>query len=75
MAGRGNDNGFMASVTVPAYCVACYFEEGIACILNLDFKQEVEVIVIADCSTEDSLKKCWRYATNYPNTRLLTNLS
>ena len=55
------------SVIVPVFNVAEYIDEGLASINNQDFDHAYEVILIDDCSTDNSIEACRRFTAQYPD--------
>jgi len=53
---------------VPALNVASYLREGLESLLAQDFAHPCEVILIDDCSTDDSLAICREFAGKHPQT-------
>ena len=51
------------SIIVPMYNVECYIEKCITSILDQDF-DDYEIIIINDCSTDNSFEKVQSYSTN-----------
>jgi len=56
----------MVSIIVPVYNVAPYLREGLESLLAQDFTHPCEVILIDDCSTDDSLAICREFAGRHP---------
>lgn len=52
----------MVSIIVPVFNVAPYLREGLESLLAQDFSHPCEVILIDDCSTDDSLAICREFA-------------
>jgi glycosyltransferase involved in cell wall biosynthesis len=63
---RSNADEPMVSIIVPVFNVAPYLREGLESLLAQDFTHSSEVILIDDCSTDDSLAICREYAGNHP---------
>lgn len=63
------NNKFLVSVIMPVYNVYDYVENSILSILHqtLDFKQNIELILIDDGSTDGSGEICKKYYELYPN--------
>lgn len=59
---------FKISVIVPVYNVEPYIEEAIQSITNqtLNFKKNIQLVLINDGSTDDSEKICLKYVNKYP---------
>jgi len=56
----------MVSIIVPVFNVAPYLREGLESLLAQDFSDPCEVILIDDCSTDDSLVICREFVDQYP---------
>jgi glycosyltransferase involved in cell wall biosynthesis len=54
----------MLSIIVPVFNVAPFVEQGLMSILNQDFSNAYEVILIDDCSTDASLEICRNFIEN-----------
>lgn len=63
------NNKFLVSVIMPVYNVYDYVENSILSLINqtLDFKQNIELILINDGSIDDSEKICKKYLELYPD--------
>ncbi len=63
------NNKFLVSVIMPVYNVYDYVENSILSLINqtLDFKQNIELILINDGSSDDSEKICKKYLELYPD--------
>jgi len=57
----------MLSIIVPVFNVAPYVEQGLMSIVNQDFSQAWEVILVDDCSSDSSLEICRQFARDYPD--------
>jgi glycosyltransferase involved in cell wall biosynthesis len=55
------------SIIVPVYNVGSYLREGLESLLAQNFAHPFEVILIDDCSTDDSLAICREFAGEYPH--------
>lgn len=55
----------MVSIIVPVFNVGSYLREGLESLLIQDFAHPFEVILIDDCSTDDSLAICREFAVNH----------
>ena len=62
----------LVSVIVPVYNVAPYIEECIGSILEQTYSK-LEIILVEDCSTDDSLSICQKYADLDRRIKLLHN--
>lgn len=60
-------NELMISIIIPVFNVGAYIEEGLESINNQDFNYNYEVLLIDDCSTDNSLEVCREYAGKYPD--------
>jgi glycosyltransferase involved in cell wall biosynthesis len=56
----------LLSIVVPVFNVARYLREGLESLLRQDFDDPYEVILIDDCSTDDSLSICREFAALHP---------
>jgi glycosyltransferase involved in cell wall biosynthesis len=64
----------MISVILPVFNVAGYIEECLDCISNQDFSGEFEVILIDDCSPDNSVDICRQWVQRNPQRfRLIEN--
>jgi glycosyltransferase involved in cell wall biosynthesis len=64
----------MISVILPVFNVAAYIQECLDCITNQDFSEEFEVILIDDCSTDNSADICRQWVQRSPRKfRLIEN--
>ena len=54
------------SVIVPVFNVAPYIEQGLMSIVQQEFTETYEIIVIDDCSTDGSVEVCRQFALDYP---------
>lgn len=59
----------LLSIIVPVYNVACYLPEALDSLLAQDYKN-IEILLIDDGSTDDSLSVCKRYAKEDDRIRL-----
>jgi len=59
---------FLVSVVIPIYNTEKYLEETIQSIVNqtLDFEQNIQIILVNDCSTDRCDKICEKYKALYP---------
>jgi len=55
------------SVIVPVFNVGQYIEQGLDSLLEQNFRQGYEVILIDDASTDGSVDVCKRYVGDYPD--------
>lgn len=55
----------LLSIVVPVYNVAPYLNEGLQSLLQADFTESYEVILIDDCSSDDSLAVCREFASRH----------
>ena len=62
-------NKYLVSVIMPVYNVYDYVENSILSLINqtLDFRQNIELILINDGSSDDSEKICKKYLELYPD--------
>ncbi|MCP4768130.1 MAG: glycosyltransferase family 2 protein [Gammaproteobacteria bacterium] len=58
----------MVSIIVPVFNVSPYLREGLESLLAQDFSRPCEIILIDDCSTDDSLAICREFAGKHPQT-------
>jgi glycosyltransferase involved in cell wall biosynthesis len=56
----------MLSIVVPVFNVAPYLREGLESVLHQNFAQAYEVILVDDCSSDDSLAICREFARQHP---------
>lgn len=56
----------LISVILPVFNVACYIQECLESILQQDFRQAYEVILVDDASTDGSIDSCRQYTADYP---------
>ena len=62
------------SIVMPCYNEADSIGEAIEGLLNLDYpKNKIEIIVVDDRSTDDSVKVVRKYVKNYKNVKLIVN--
>lgn len=59
---------FIFSIIIPIYNTEKYLEETIQCIVNqtLDFEQNIQLILVNDCSSDGSGQICYKYKSLYP---------
>ncbi|MCP4469933.1 MAG: glycosyltransferase family 2 protein [Gammaproteobacteria bacterium] len=57
----------MVSIIVPVFNVAAYLQEGLESLLAQDFPHPCEVILIDDCSSDDSLAICREFTRDHPH--------
>jgi glycosyltransferase involved in cell wall biosynthesis len=62
-----NDDAISVSMIVPVFNVAAYLEAGLESIITQDFSQRMEIILVEDCSTDDSREICRLFADRYPD--------
>ena len=55
----------LVSIIVPVFNVADYIDDGLRSILQQDFADSCEAILIDDCSTDGSIDICRRYASEH----------
>lgn len=62
------DNNYIISVIIPIYNTENYLEEAIQSIISqsLDFEKNIQLILINDCSSDNSELICERYENMYP---------
>jgi glycosyltransferase involved in cell wall biosynthesis len=65
--GADNRAQVMVSIIVPVFNVGPYLREGLESLLAQDFAHPCEVILIDDCSTDESLTICHEFAGNHPH--------
>lgn len=67
------DYDFKFSIIMPAYNVGNYFYESIDSIINqsLDFKENVQLIIVDDSSSDNSLEIALKYQESYPDNILV----
>jgi len=66
-SGRSNADEPMLTIIVPVFNVAPYLREGLESLLAQDFAHSCDVILIDDCSTDDSLAICREYSEKHPH--------
>lgn len=68
-------NDFLYSIIMATYNVSPYIDEAIESLEKqlLDFKENVQVIVINDGSTDDSLEKAKQWQEKYPDNIIVIN--
>jgi glycosyltransferase involved in cell wall biosynthesis len=64
-AAADNRSDILLSIVVPVFNVAPYLREGLESVLQQDFAQAYEVILVDDCSTDDSLAICREFAAQH----------
>ena len=64
-------NGVDLSIIIPVYNCEKYIEECIQSIIKQE-KDFVEIIIINDGSTDNTLKKCNEFVQNYNNIKLIS---
>ena len=64
-----NQYQYKFSVVIPVYNAESYFDETINSIINqtIGFKENIQVILVNDGSTDKSEEICKNYQENYPN--------
>lgn len=67
-------NNVLVSVLIPVYNVSIYIEEALNSILSQTYKN-IEVIIVDDCSTDNTYLKCKEYQNKYSNVKLYRNKS
>jgi len=65
-AAPGDPDGVSLSIVVPVFNVAPYLREGLQSLLQADFAQPYEVILVDDCSTDGSLAICREFSARHP---------
>jgi len=60
----------LVSIVVPVYQAGKYLEETILSVLSQTYK-EWELLLVDDCSSDDSVRIMEKYATQYPNIRVI----
>lgn len=53
------------SIIIPVYNVSKYIEKSIACICNQTMQEDVECIIVDDCTPDDSIEKIESLLVNY----------
>jgi glycosyltransferase involved in cell wall biosynthesis len=66
-AAADTDGEMLLSIVVPVFNVAPYLREGLQSLLQEDFVQPYEVILVDDCSTDDSLAICREFSARHPD--------
>ena len=61
----------MISVIVPVYNVQQYLRQSLDSLYRLNYNSRIEVILVNDGSTDNSLEICEEYSNNYPGTILI----
>lgn len=56
----------LISVLIPVYNVSCYVDKAISSILEQGYKN-VEIIIIDDCSTDNTYEKCIEWSDKHSN--------
>lgn len=67
---------FLFSIIMPIYNVEIWLEEAIESIVNqkgIDFKKDVQLILVNDCSPDNSEDICLKYKNMYPNVLYIKN--
>ncbi|MCP4979201.1 MAG: glycosyltransferase family 2 protein [Gammaproteobacteria bacterium] len=57
----------MVSIIVPVFNVGAYIEEGLQSLAQQDFAHDYEIILVDDCSTDDSIEICRQFTHDLPN--------
>ena len=65
--GPDNRTEVMLSIIVPVFNVGTYLREGLESLLVQDFAHPCEVILVDDCSTDESLAICREFTGNHPH--------
>ena len=65
--GPDNRAEVMLSIIVPVFNVGTYLREGLESLLVQDFAHPCEVILVDDCSTDESLAICREFTGNHPH--------
>lgn len=67
--------GFRFSVVMAAYNSGAYIKEALDSLINqsLDFKENIQVIIVNDASSDNTESVCQEYIKNYPNNIILIN--
>lgn len=60
------------SIIIPVYNASLYLKECLDSIVNQDFKEEFEVVLVNDGSTDESLNICYEFASRFSNIIVLT---
>lgn len=68
------DNAPAISVIVPVYNVQDYLVECLDSLAQQNFNQAFEIILVDDCSTDNSKKLCENFVTNHPTLATLIGL-
>ena len=58
--------GFKVAVVMPAYNTGKYISKALDSIINqsMDFKKDIQVIIVDDASSDNTLDKAIKYQTN-----------
>ena len=56
----------LLSIVVPVFNVAPYLRQGLESVLQQNFSQAYEVILVDDCSSDDSLAICREFSRRHP---------
>lgn len=67
---------YLFSIVMPIYNVDKWLEEAFTSLVNqkgINFENEVEVILVNDCSPDNSKAICLRYANEYKNVKYIEN--
>lgn len=67
---------YLFSIVMPIYNVDKWLEEAFTSLVNqkgIDFENEVEVLLVNDCSPDNSKAICLRYANEYKNVKYIEN--
>lgn len=68
---------YLFSIVMPIYNADRWLDEAFNSIVgqkNIDFENEVEVILVNDCSTDGSKQICLRYCNKYKNVKYVENM-
>lgn len=65
-------NGDLVSIVIPVYNAGKYLDASIGSLLGQTY-EDIEIILVEDGSTDDSLNICRRYASSNPKVRLITH--
>lgn len=61
---REKSKNLLVSVIIPVYQVSAYIERCLLSVMNQTF-QNIECIIVDDCSPDDSIDKCERLISSY----------
>ncbi len=64
---KKNNKEIKVSIIIPVYNVAAYVEECIQSVLNQDY-EDMEVIIVDDCGTDNSMELVWKTITGTTRT-------